>query len=224
VGARADVGAGALNASDERERLALLVHEVRSPTAALTAIAAALTEEGLDEETTRALLGLAVAASRGIDRIVGDGALGPLHAEKVDIGAVAQAAVASAALRGARIRLVVQSDLPAVRGDAVRLRQALDNMVANAVAHAGAGEEVLVVATVREPEVVISVSDRGPGIAAADQERIFLPGVRLDDDRPGSGIGLAVARAVAEAHDGTLTVDSAPGEGATFVLALPRGS
>jgi len=211
-----------MNPRDERERLTLLVHEVRSPTAALVAIAVALTDEAVDEKSSRELLGLAVSAARAIERIVGDAALGPLCIENVEVGAVAQAAVASAALRGARVRLVLESDLPSVPGDPVRLHQAIDNVVTNAVAYSGEGEEVLVTVQAQRSELAVSVSDRGPGIPAPDLDRIFLPGVRLDGGRPGSGIGLAVARAVAEAHGGTLTVESTPGEGATFVLALPR--
>jgi signal transduction histidine kinase len=69
--------------------------------------------------------------------------------------------------------------------------------------------------------VLLSVTDSGDGIAVADQRRIFDAGVRLNLDRPGAGLGLAVARAIAEAHGGTLTVESAPGEGATFTLTLP---
>ena len=63
----------------------------------------------------------------------------------------------------------------------------------------------------------------GEGIALADQERIFEPGVRLDWGRPGSGLGLSIARDLAEAHGGSLTVESAWDSGATFRLTLPRG-
>ncbi len=69
--------------------------------------------------------------------------------------------------------------------------------------------------------VLLSSTDRGPGIPIGEQERIFEPGVRLDRERSGSGLGLAIARAIAESHGGTLTVESVPGEGATFTIALP---
>ncbi len=69
--------------------------------------------------------------------------------------------------------------------------------------------------------MLLSVADHGPGIPFDEQERIFEAGVRLDSGQPGSGLGLAVARAIAEAHGGTLTIDSVPGEGATFTIALP---
>lgn len=211
-----------MSAGDERERLALLVHEVRSPTAALAAIAAAIAGDDLDEDSTRELLRLAVAACHGIERIVTDAALGPLRVEDVDVRAVAQAAVASAALTGAPVRLVTDSNLPQVRGDTVRLRQAIDNLLANAIAHSPPGEEVVVVVASGEHETSVAVSDRGPGVPLEDQERIFDPGVRLDSEHAGSGLGLTIARAIAEAHGGTLIVASEPGHGATFTLTVPR--
>jgi two-component system sensor histidine kinase BaeS len=103
------------------------------------------------------------------------------------------------------------------------LRQALDNLVANALVHSGSVDEVVVRALHGEASILISVVDAGAGVPLAEQERIFQPGVRLDGERPGSGIGLAVARAVAEAHGGSLTVESAPDEGATFTLQVPVG-
>jgi signal transduction histidine kinase len=69
--------------------------------------------------------------------------------------------------------------------------------------------------------LVLAVSDSGPGIPPDQQERIFEAGVRLDPGRPGSGLGLAVVRAIADAHLASLRVDSAPGRGATFTLAFP---
>jgi signal transduction histidine kinase len=70
--------------------------------------------------------------------------------------------------------------------------------------------------------VRLFVTDEGAGIAAADQRRIFEAGERLDFGRPGSGLGLAIVEAIAEAHGGRLTVESAPGEGATFTITVPR--
>ncbi len=71
--------------------------------------------------------------------------------------------------------------------------------------------------------VVISVVDTGSGVPLSDQERIFEKGARLDDAGPGSGIGLALARAIVEAHGGALSVESVPEQGATFTLNIPAG-
>ena len=102
----------------------------------------------------------------------------------------------------------------------MRLRQALDNLLRNAMRHA-AGSPIVVGARMDGEQVCVSVSDRGKGIARSDQARIFERGTRLDPSRPGSGLGLAVTRAIAVAHGGALTVESTPGEGATFSIRLP---
>jgi signal transduction histidine kinase len=200
-------------------RIAVLVHEVRSPTAALAAIADALAQD-LDEDSLRELVGLALAACRGIERVVSDAALVPLRLEEVDLAELARDAVAGAALGGARIRAVVDESVPLVQGDAVRLRQALDNLIVNAVTHGAGPAEVVVTVRVVGGAVAVSVADSGSGISATDHARIFEPGVRLGGRRQGSGLGLMVVRAVAEAHGGTVQVESTPA-GAVFVLTLP---
>jgi len=111
-----------------------------------------------------------------------------------------------------------------VSGDATRLRQALDNLVDNAAQHAPDGTAVRVTARAKAGEVVVEVTDEGTGVPPGDLFRIFDPGVRATDARPGSGLGLAVVRAVALAHGGRAEVQSSPGEGATFRLVLPAVS
>jgi two-component system sensor histidine kinase BaeS len=132
-------------------------------------------------------------------------------------------AAATASLAGGRVEPRVAADLPHIAADPLRLRQALDNLVVNALAHAGSKGEVIVSAMSSGIDVLLSVSDSGPGVPIVDQERIFEAGVRLDPNRSGSGLGLAIARAIAEAHGGKLTMTSVPGEGATFTIALPVG-
>jgi two-component system sensor histidine kinase BaeS len=205
----------------DHERLALLVHEVRSPTAALAAIAAALADDVLEDDAMAELIGLALAACRGIERIVNDATPGSVRFEDVDVVALAHAAVAGAELGGGRVRATLQPRPLHVRGDPVRIRQALDSLIVNALVHAPAGADVVVGANALRGNVLIFVQDSGHGIPPEHHGRIFDPGVRLDKDVPGSGLGLAVARAIAQAHGGTLTVRSSPGEGATFTLVLP---
>ncbi len=195
----------------------------------------------MDNDSLRTLVGLSLAACQSIERILVDAAPGSLRLEQVDVAEVAQSAATSAVLGGARVRTSFASDLPVILGDRVRVRQALDNLIENAVAAAGSdgGVELGIQATAHA--VVVSVSDSGQGIPLEDQERIFEPGVRLDHPASGdpasrgssvgrgapgaaasgSGLGLAIVRAVAEAHGGRAQVKSVPGEGATFTLMLP---
>jgi two-component system, OmpR family, sensor histidine kinase BaeS len=205
------------------DRLAVLVHELRNPVAALVAIAeVAVDQRPLEPELARHLVGLALLAGRDVERLALDAIPASLSLEPVDLGQLVLEAAATARVRGQNVRADIGAGLPALEGDPVRLRQALANLLENAHAHSPGGEEVLVSAHVLGDRVEVSVTDRGEGIDAAQQAQIFEPGARLAD-RPGEGIGLTIAKAIAEAHGGTLTVSSAPGAGATFTLALPPG-
>jgi signal transduction histidine kinase len=113
--------------------------------------------------------------------------------------------------------------VPPIRGDRERLRQVLANLVENAVKYSPSGEPVEVTATALNGNVVVKVRDRGPGIASEDQTLIFEKFGRARSGKalPGTGLGLFIARSIAEAHGGTLEVRSAPAEGATFTLVIP---
>jgi signal transduction histidine kinase len=111
--------------------------------------------------------------------------------------------------------------------DAEAVGQALANLVDNAIKYS-AGERVLTVEARREgARLALSVADRGIGIPAAEHARIFEKFYRVGSSdtqgRRGSGVGLALVRHVAEAHGGTVSVASAPGEGSRFTLWLPLG-
>lgn len=201
------------------ERLAVLAHELRSPVAALIAIAEAF--PGGDAAQRQRLLELAQAASANVERLVLDASLTSVRLRPLDPGGVARDAADAAALGGAPVRASVAAGLPLVEGDPERLRQALDNLIGNAVGHSPAGTEVLVSVRAEAGRVLIAVVDRGEGIPKDGLARVFEPGVRLTDARPGSGLGLAIVRAIAVAHGGTVEVASAPGQGATFTLVLP---
>ena len=99
----------------------------------------------------------------------------------------------------------------------------LTNLIDNAVKYSPPGGEVRVDAYANSQAVLVQVSDSGPGIASADQRLIFEKFGRVTgtDAKPGTGLGLFIARSIAEAHGGTIEVRSAPGRGATFTVALP---
>jgi signal transduction histidine kinase len=203
----------------DSERLAVLVHEVRSPVAALSAIAETFGEPELDSRARHELVRLSLAACRGIERIVTDLAVASIHIELVDPEALVRDAVSAAALGGAHIEVDVTSDLPWIEGDPSRLRQVLDNLISNAVTH-GPPAGVVVVRAEADDRLRISVTDTGDGVPVEEQDRIFDVGIRLDRDTAGSGLGLPLSRAIAEEHGGSLTVASDTG-GTTFTVTLP---
>ncbi len=112
-----------------------------------------------------------------------------------------------------------------LQADSDRLTQVLRNLVRNAVAHTERGDRVTVIARAHDGELEISVSDTGPGIPPDQLDRIFERFHRVDGsrsrDRGGTGLGLAIARAIIEAHGGSIRAESVPGHGATLRLNLP---
>lgn len=205
---------------DDGGLLAIVVHELRSPVAALAAISTALTRGPSESTARRDLARLAIAACHGIARTLQDASVASVRLERVDLGRIVDEAVAAARLEGAAARAEIDPELPQVDADPERIRQALDNLLRNAMTHA-AGSPILVRVRMAGGKAVVSVSDRGEGIALSDQMRIFERGTRLEPSRPGSGLGLGVTRAIAIAHGGALTLESTPGEGATFSIQLP---
>lgn len=113
--------------------------------------------------------------------------------------------------------------VPALLADPPLLERVLANLVGNAVRHAPADRPVLVTASALAGRVEIRIADRGPGIDADGRERLFEPFQRLGDrdNTAGLGLGLALARGLTEAMDGTLTPEDTPGGGLTMVLSLP---
>jgi two-component system OmpR family sensor kinase len=112
-----------------------------------------------------------------------------------------------------------------VAGDRMRLRQIVDNLLSNVRTHTPATAEVRVTVAQRGSRAILTVADTGPGIAPEDQERIFERFWRADPartrSRGGSGLGLAIVASLVEAHDGTIRLESVPGEGAAFIVSLP---
>ena len=111
-----------------------------------------------------------------------------------------------------------------VRADRQRLTQALLQLADNAVKSTAPGARIAVGSSATDDEVRLWVRDDGPGVAARDRERIFERFGRAETGRGagGSGLGLSIVRAIAEAHDGRVDLDSVGGHGATFTLVLPR--
>jgi signal transduction histidine kinase len=127
----------------------------------------------------------------------------------------------------------VQPDLPAVMGDPTALAQCLENLLTNAVKYGGTERWIGVRAYAERTssgamDVCVDVADRGLGIPVADRERIFEPFYRgpaaIAAQIHGTGLGLALARSMAEMMSGEITVRSQPGHGSTFTLRLPAAA
>jgi PAS domain S-box-containing protein len=124
--------------------------------------------------------------------------------------------------RGLRLEAEMPESLPAVRVDRDRLLQVFGNLVGNALKFVPAGGRVTVGAAPDEGAVRLWVADTGPGIAPEDRAIVFEPFWQAEDGaRHGAGLGLAIARAIIEAHGGTLELQSAIGRGSTFSFAVP---
>jgi len=121
---------------------------------------------------------------------------------------------------GRRIKSKVPEALPLVKADPVLLAQLIGNLLDNALKYSDGAIDLTVSAEPQEMEVC--VKDRGPGIAESEREEIFKPFTRSDrSGRRGSGLGLAVCRAIAQAHGGRLMVRPRAGGGSVFYLTLP---
>jgi signal transduction histidine kinase len=128
---------------------------------------------------------------------------------------------ARGAARDVRLRLEAVAPVP-VEGDADRLREVVDNLLDNALRVASKGSMVRVGVRNEDERCVLEVEDAGPGLTEEEQAHIFEPFARGNAaGGDGAGLGLAIARAVAQAHGGRLGVRSRPGMGATFRLELP---
>ena len=132
-------------------------------------------------------------------------------------------------IKASRKQIVLEIDvspgLPAVRGDAMLLREVLQNLLDNAIQYTPEGGHVHVSATAAADEAVVTVADTGIGIPLADQERIFERFYRVDAARSreagGTGLGLSIAKHIVEAHGGRLWVESEVGHGSKFSFSIP---
>lgn len=115
----------------------------------------------------------------------------------------------------------IANDLPPVRMDPEAMATVLSSLIENVLVHAAAGKHLCIAAYRRGTVLEIAVSDRGPGIAGEDRERLFAPFARGRRAGKGSGLGLAVCRRIVGDHGGTVRAEENPGGGARFVIALP---
>lgn len=122
------------------------------------------------------------------------------------------------------VRLDIAPALPALRANPIRLRQVLDNVVGNAIKYSYRNAEIYVSIRFEENQIILQVTDQGPGIPAADQPHIFdkfYRGTNIDPNVEGSGLGLAIVKNIVESHQGRIWVESTLGKGSSFFIVLP---
>jgi two-component system sensor histidine kinase KdpD len=225
------IEAEALRRSDELKTSLLrsVSHDLRTPLTAIIAAGAALDSPSVTAAERRELSEAVVEGGQRLSRLVEnlldvsrleDGRAEP-HREPVELGELLEAARDSIGVKGERVRLALDDDLPPLRADPTQLERAFANLLENAVVHGG-GEQVLVRSRLVGPRLVVRVVDRGPGIPEGDRERIFEPFYRAPAAAKGggSGLGLAIARGFVEANGGEVEVESLPGQGSSFVVSF----
>lgn len=232
-----DATEAALRRSEERLRrfVADASHELRTPLAAVTAYAELFERGARDhpEDLSRAMAGIRNQADK-MGRLVEDLFLLarldeglPLERQPVDLVDVATDAVRTASAVGPSWPVRLEASGPVtVIGDEARLRQVLDNLLANVRTHTPEGTEATV--TVRRMDgggAELEVADRGPGLGPGDAQRIFERFYRADASRSrasgGTGLGLSIVAAIVAAHGGAVSAADRPGGGTVVTLRLP---
>jgi len=231
------VETAALRRSDDVKTALLraVSHDLRTPVTAIVAAGHALGSGSLTPGERTELSGAVVEEGERlaalVDKLLDLSRLQAGRAEPrrdwVSLEDVVHAAREGLSEGGAEVRLTVDPGVPPVRADAAHLERAFANLLENAVRYSG-GLPVSVHVRQSGPRVVVRVVDQGPGIAAAERTRIFEPFYRGPSPGrgtgTGSGLGLAIAKGFVEANGGTISVESLPGQGSTFVVSLPTES
>jgi two-component system sensor histidine kinase KdpD len=122
-----------------------------------------------------------------------------------------------------RVSVELAADLPPVYVDAVLFTQVLANLLENAVKHTPDGTQVRIIGQAGDGMTIVAVEDDGPGLPPGDPDRLFakFQRGRTEGDVPGAGLGLAICRAVVEAHGGRISAANRETGGARFVISLP---
>jgi two-component system OmpR family sensor kinase len=200
-------------------------HELRTP---ITIIRGHLDVMGDDPEERRETLDLVADELDRMSRLVNDllllaKASRPdfLQPETVDLDDLTRELFAKASALAERDWRLANVGSGRIVADRQRLTQAVMNLSQNAVTHTRGGDAVELGSELRDGRVRLWVKDTGPGVPEDEQARIFERFVRLERAGDGAGLGLAITRAVAEAHGGRVELDSRPGDGALFTVIIP---
>ncbi len=212
-----------------------IAHELRNPVAVIKSHLEAM-EDGVwapTKERIRLTVSEVDRLStliRQVEKLTAiEGAGHSLLAEDTDISSVIEkAALALDPLykgKGVELRREIEPGVM-IQADGAKMRQAVENLLSNALRYTDPGGFVMVALESAEKEITLSVTDTGIGISAKDLPYIFERFYRTDVSRArasgGIGIGLAIVKAIIEAHSGTIEVESKPGKGSRFVVRIPR--
>jgi two-component system sensor histidine kinase KdpD len=227
-----------LKVESERLRnvlLSAISHDFRTPLATIIGSASTLrdSEAALGDARRRALLDTLMHEAERMNRLVGnlldltrfsEGHI-ELRRDWVAIDELVGAVLArlSGVLASHPVSLHLPPEPPLVRGDEVMLEQVLSNLLENAARHTPAGTAVEISAGAAGDALEVAVRDHGPGFPAGEETRVFekFHQARPESAQSGFGLGLAICKAIVEAHGGTITADNAPGGGAEFRFTLP---
>lgn len=218
----------------DQQRSALLrsvSHDLRTPLATIRAVTSDLGgDAGYDEATKQELLALVGDEAERLDRIVANlldlsrieaGALRPeRQAVALDELVAHRVRRLARLFRQVRVQVDLPADLPLVDADYTQVDQVVTNLLENAARHAPPRSTVRIGGRARGEMVEMTVTDEGVGVPRFERERIFEP-FRRGEGSTSSGVGLAICRAIVEAHGGAIDVELAPGGGACFKFTLP---
>ena len=206
---------------ERTQMLAAITHDLQTPVTRLRLRIEQVTDERLRVMLASDLAGIQAMSQEGLELARSMESSEPM--QTLDLDSLLDSVCADAEELGQKVTLKGRVGAP-VRGRPVALRRCLTNLVDNAVKY---GEAAEVTATRSGNKAVISVRDRGPGIPEEFLEAVFEPFRRVETSRSretgGTGIGLTIARAIAERHGGTLTLRNHPEGGLEAVLQLPIG-
>jgi signal transduction histidine kinase len=217
----------------ELDRLGALLHDLRTPLAAILGLAITLEREdvALKPKEARELASRIAANARTLDRMVGDlldldrigrGLLG-LTAVAADVGELVARSVQESDSAGQRT-VLVDAETVTADVDLAKVERIVENLLSNSVRHTPSNSRVWVRVREQDGGALIVVEDEGPGVPAAFREAIFEPfrqGPETQEYSPGAGIGLALVAQFAELHGGRAWVEDREGGGASFRVWLP---
>ena len=227
---------GEVFARSRGDVLGIVAHDLRNPLNLIKMTTEMMLENGVSASAREQMLKRCIRATEQMNRLIDD-LLDATHIETAGLRLdpapidlkelMVQVNEAYRPLAQAR-RVAWEVSGPeaplSVRMDASRVLQAVGNLVGNALKFTPSGGRVAVGASATPREVVIEVSDTGPGISPEAIDRVFEPFWQAATDRRGVGLGLTIARGIAEAHQGRIDMKSTLGKGSTFRLILPRAS